>query len=190
MATILPINVGAAPNDGTGDTLRNAMIICNTNFANLNTGNPQRIIATVVNNTFPTVSGTITVATITIPANTFVVGDNFCFEAQFFNQMSTGTAITVRAYVNTQNNLTGAVQIGQCVNSLGGYYFHMDRMLTVQSANLTGISMTTNSFTSRTQSFSVNSSATFNATVTNYLIIQAVTAGSDRLRCQVLKLTN
>lgn len=43
MATILPIGIGTVPNDGLGDTIRDAFDKCNANFAALNVEQPDLI---------------------------------------------------------------------------------------------------------------------------------------------------
>lgn len=68
----LAINVGAAANDGTGDTLRNAFIKVNDNFANITTIGFNAGNINVQGGM--TVAGNVTVANVYVPTLANSVG--------------------------------------------------------------------------------------------------------------------
>ena len=79
MTTIDPILVGAAPDDGNGDLLRNAFIKVNSNEANINAGKQEKLTKVVTVNTkadFPTPSAGV----ITLDADTiYLIGNDINF---------------------------------------------------------------------------------------------------------------
>jgi hypothetical protein len=195
MATIIPINVGSAPNDGTGDPLRTAMQTCNTNFANLNAEiyphNPVRLIGTSTANTYPTVAGLIIVGSIFVPVNTLSASGSFEFECQIHNQIATVTPTSIKAWVNSTLNLSGATQIATMTNGVGERHIIFDRTYARLGNQLFGTSTTNDLASSRTANSFVPNGVNFGATSTSgfYLMIAITTTGSDRMKCSILKAT-
>ena len=100
------INIGSAPNDGTGDPIRTAMTKTNNNFSefySVFSPNTSTNNVTVANNL--TVSSNLTVNSITVGNNVFVTGR---VNSASFTVGSTITSNTLGLYVTTNTFVLGS----------------------------------------------------------------------------------
>ena len=168
------INVGAAPNDGTGDLLRNAFIKTNDNFTEVyNSLNPLVIALNATDGTI--VTGTLLETlsrSLLIPANTFI--DNGILEV-LCRMTKTGTAGTssVKIYKNTSNTLTGATLIATLTNSTTATNIFAKgyRQIRINANTLTTINSSQNLITDDFTS-SIITSTTFTTNVDNYILFK------------------
>ena len=173
------INVGAAPNDGTGDLLRNAFIKTNDNFTEVyNSLNPLVIALNATDGTI--VTGTLLETlsrSLLIPANTFI--DNGILEV-LCRMTKTGTAGTssVKIYKNTSNTLTGATLIATLTNSTTATNIFAKgyRQIRINANTLTTINSSQNLITDDFTS-SIITSTTFTTNVDNYILF-SITLGN------------
>jgi hypothetical protein len=112
-----------------------------------------------------------------IAANTYTVGD--IIRLTFRTQKSTTTAnMTVRVYINTANNLTGANLIA--TYSSVGLYGQIERRLFIKSATVTQSMLSTFSFQTDTGTTNGITNTNIDWTQTQYIILAAQqTTGTD-----------
>jgi hypothetical protein len=112
-----------------------------------------------------------------IAANTYAVGD--IIRLTFRTQKSTTTAnMTVRVYINTANNLTGANLIA--TYSSVGLYGQIERRLFIKSATVTQSMLSTFSFQTDTGTTNGITNTNIDWTQTQYIILAAQqTTGTD-----------
>jgi hypothetical protein len=121
-----------------------------------------------------TVSGTTSITqslSLFIPAGTFIVGDAFRYTMRV---RKTGTAgiTTVRAYVNTANNLTGALQLSIASSTSVNHLFAQHkREVWVKSATNTETLVSTGNSPSDDVSISNFSNTNINWAVNQWLIL-------------------
>ena len=105
-----------------------------------------------------------------IAANTYTVGD--IIRLTFRTQKSTATAnMTVRVYINTANNLTGANLIS--TYSSVGLYGQIERRLFIKSATVTQSMLSTFSFQTDTGTTNGITNTNIDWTQTQYIILAA-----------------
>lgn len=173
------INVGAAPNDGTGDLLRNAFIKTNDNFTEVyNSLNPLVIALNATDSTI--VTGTLLETlsrSLLIPANTF--SSNGILEVMC-RMTKTGTAGTssVKIYKNTSNTLTGATLIATLTNSTTATNIFAKgyRQIRINANTLTTVNSSQNLITDDFTSTTITST-TFTTNVDNYILF-SITLGN------------
>jgi hypothetical protein len=112
-----------------------------------------------------------------IAANTYAVGD--IIRLTFRTQKSTTTAnMTVRVYINTANNLTGANLIASF--SSVGLYGQIERRLFIKSATVTQSMLSTFAFQTDTGTINGITNTNIDWTQTQYIILAAQqTTGTD-----------
>ena len=119
MSTFANVYLGAAPNDLTGDTLRNAFQIINTNFANIESGNanitvnaPVRTVAGRTGNVVLTVNDVLGAA-----SNAWVNAQTTAANA-YANVLYATTTSTITANVYTQVEANLSSNIASIANAL------------------------------------------------------------------------
>jgi hypothetical protein len=133
-------------------------------------------LATMPISTYKSTTDTATITGLTnqlvqsqlIPANTYAVGD--IIRILFRTQKSTTTAnATVRVYINTANNLTGANLIA--TYSSVGLYGQIERRLFIKSATVTQSMLSTFSFQTDTGTTNGITNTNIDWTQAQYIIL-------------------
>jgi hypothetical protein len=107
------------------------------------------------------------VASQLIPANTFAVGDIIKILGRY-RKSTTLVNMTTRIYVNSANNLTGALLLG--TYSLVGLYSQLERNLFIKSATNTETFGNTSSFYIDSGTTNAVSSTSVDWTINQYII--------------------
>jgi hypothetical protein len=150
-------------------------LVSGTNIKTINStsllGSGNIVIPTIYKST--TDSATITgitnqlVASQLIPANTFAVGDIIKLLARY-RKSTTLVNMTTRIYVNSANNLTGALLLG--TYGLVGLYSQLERNLFIKSATNTETFGNTSSFYIDSGTTNAVSSTSVDWTINQYII--------------------
>jgi hypothetical protein len=150
-------------------------LVSGTNIKTINStsilGSGNIVIPTIYKSTTDTATITgITnqlVASQLIPANTFAVGDIIKILARY-RKSTTLVNMTTRIYVNSANNLTGALLLG--TYSLVGLYSQLERNLFIKSATNTETFGNTSSFYIDSGTTNAVSSTSVDWTINQYII--------------------
>lgn len=108
------INVGAAPNDGTGDTLRDSMIYVNENFAELYSNAYVNTNITVGNNSVNTIINSTAISVNVVSSNSRIIVGN-----SSVNTVANSTNITT----NTANIVSNTLTLGTSTVAANGYTY-------------------------------------------------------------------
>lgn len=172
------INVGAAPNDGTGDLLRNAFIKTNDNFTEVyNSLNPLVIALNATDGAI--VTGTLLETlsrSLLIPANTFSSNGILEVMCRMTKTGILGTS-SMKIYKNTSNTLTGATLIGTIIlnQSTNVTYAQGLRNFVINSNVLYTASASQAFFNDNTVQTTITTT-TFTTNVDNYILISLALA--------------
>jgi len=150
-------------------------LVSGTNIKTINStsllGSGNIVIPTIYKSTTDTATITgITnqlVASQLIPANTFAVGDIIKILGRY-RKSTTLVNMTTRIYVNSANNLTGALLLG--TYSLVGLYSQLERNLFIKSATNTETFGNTSSFYIDSGTTNAVSSTSVDWTINQYII--------------------
>jgi hypothetical protein len=172
------INVGAAPNDGTGDLLRNAFIKTNDNFTEVyNSLNPLVIALNATDGTIVTATLLETLSrSLLIPANTFSSNGILEVMCRMTKTGLLGTS-SMKIYKNTSNTLTGATLIGTIIlnQSTNVTYAQGLRNFVINSNVLYTASASQAFFNDNTVQTTITTT-TFTTNVDNYILISLALA--------------
>jgi hypothetical protein len=165
MALLPNINVGTAPNDGTGDTIRNAFIKVNENFQFIETFFPNTDVANLTANI--TSTGTSTFNTV----NAATVGNA--------GTTFTGATVSAATIGNAGSAFTGATVSAATIGNAGSAFTGA----TVSAATIGNAgTLVTGTLTTNDQPniTSIGQSVTSNVTVVGNLIMSNTTINSVR----------
>lgn len=112
------------------------------------------------------------VASIPIPANTFIPGDSFCVLTRFETIPTFNGSATVRIYINTTNSLSGAILLGiNTINNANLYLLMQRYFMVISSSRTVGISTNSSVNSDIAGSGFAHSSININWTIPQFFIV-------------------
>ena len=106
------INVGAAPNDGTGDDLRDAFIKVNSNFSNITSIGEN--VGNLLVTGFANIAGNLNIfGSINVLGNIYY--------ANVTSNITTYTTLSLSSTLDSTSTITGAFIFNKTINKFQGY---------------------------------------------------------------------